>query len=219
MKPKNTKRRDANLRLFLRFLISYNDFKQAADIASYILRHKLQERCERLKGTRRHRTEMLWEALNCAMVIAYCRPFSGNDRRSGRVPDLPHRFIKRLTIKERELHHAAMDSRNTLFAHSDSEAWNLRPFFLETAPGRSMLVPLHTDTRAPVVREVVQQLHDMCIKLMDFVFEERVRLETELAKEFPRASLDDLPPSFKERLNQVRWRYLNERTAARGSGL
>lgn len=206
MKPKNTKRRDANLRLFLRLLISYNDFQQAADIASYILRHKFQEKVERLRGQRRYRIKLLWQALNCAMVIAYCRPFSGNDRRSARhIPDLPPRFLKSLTHAERELHRTAIEERNTLFAHSDSEAWNLRPHLLETSPGSKILVPLHSDARAPFLHEVVERLLDMCIKLRESVFEERMRLEKELADEFPTVVLDDvLPPKLKEKLKTIR---------------
>ena len=58
-----------------RLLISYNDFRQASQIARYILKHRLQAKVDRLRGERRYRVMLLWQALNCAMVVAYCRPF------------------------------------------------------------------------------------------------------------------------------------------------
>ncbi len=192
MKGKKSER-DAKLRLLHRLLISYNDFHQASQIASYILRHRFQDKVESLRGERRYRIKLLWQALNCAMVVSYCRPFSGNDRRSAKpIPDLPKRFLKNLTPEERELHAVAMEDRNTLLAHSDSKAWNLRPFFLETTPGRRMLVPLHSDVRAPLVHQAVEQLQAICAKLMELVFQERMQLEKELADVLPAASASEL---------------------------
>jgi len=185
MKSKKAER-EAKLRLFHRLLISYNDFQQASWIASYILEHGLQEKVQRLRGKRRYRIKLLWQALNCAMVVSYCRPFSRNDRRAAvPVPDLPRRFVRALSREEKELHAVAMQDRNTMLAHSDSDAWNLRPFFMEAAPGRKMLVPLHNDTRAPLVHEAVERLRAMCGKLMELVFEERMRLEKELEDLLP----------------------------------
>ena len=54
----------AKLKLFNRLLISYNDFHQASRIASYILKHRLQEKVARLGGTRSYRIRLLWQALN-----------------------------------------------------------------------------------------------------------------------------------------------------------
>lgn len=139
---------------------------------------------------------LLWQTLNCATVVAYCRPFSGNDRRTAnRVPDLPTRFVKILTSEERKIHTLAMQDRNTLLAHSDSDAWNMRPIFVETAPGRKVLLPLHHDVRAPLVHEVVERLNAICGKLMDLVFEERMKLEKELADMLPSVSAENLAAS------------------------
>ena len=178
--------REAKLRLLHRLLMSYQDFQQASQIASYILVHKLQEKVDRFRGRRRYRIKLLWEALNCAMVVAYCRPFEGNDRRSAkRIPDLPKRFLESFGAKEKELHFTAMEDRNTLLAHSDSNAWNLRLFFWESTSGRKVFVPLSDDVRAPLIHEEVQRLHNMCGKLMELLFEERMRLEKELGDIFP----------------------------------
>lgn len=178
--------RAAKLRLLYRLLISYNDFQQASWIASYILDHRLQDKVGRFRGKRRYRLRLLWQALNCAMVVSYCRPFSGNDRRAAvRVPDLPGRFLRALSREEREVHAVALQDRNTMLAHSDSEAWDLRPFFLEGAAGRKTLVPLHSDTRAPLVHEAVERLRASCGKLMELVFEERMRIEKEVEDLLP----------------------------------
>lgn len=177
---------EAKRRLLQRLLISYNDFKQAAWIASYILDQKLQDKVDRLRGKRRYRTKLLWEALNCAMVVSYCRPFSGNERRSAtRVPDLPGRFLRALDAEEKAVHAVAMEDRNTMLAHSDSAAWDLQPFFLENPSGRKLLVPLHNDTRAPLVLDAVSRLRTICVKLMELIMVERKQLEKELADVLP----------------------------------
>ena len=197
---KEQARKDAKFRLLHRLLMSYQDFQQASQIASYILVHKLQEKVDRLRGRRRYRIKLLWQALNCAMVVAYCRPFEGNDRRSAkRIPNLPKHFLKTFNSKEKELHAVAMQDRNTLLAHSDSDAWNLRLFFLETAPGSRMLMPLSHDVRTPLIHEAVQRLHDMCGKLMELVFEERMRLEKELGDLIPTQSVSELATKEKKR--------------------
>jgi hypothetical protein len=184
---------EAKLRVFLRLLISYNDFQQASWIASYILAHRLQEKVERLRGRRQYRIRLLWQALNSAMVVSYCRPFSANDRRSARpIPDLPKRFLRALSREERELHRVAMTDRNTMLAHSDSDAWDLRSFFMEAAPGHKILLPLHNDTRAPLVHDAVERLQGMCGKLMRLVFAERKRLEKELADFLPTLTAAEL---------------------------
>ncbi len=187
------KERDAKLRLFERLLISYNDFKQAWEIADYIAQHKLHDKVERFSGSRRRRIQLLWQALNCSMVVSYCRPFCGKTRRSARrVPDLPGRFVNALSPEERELHAVAMEDRNKLLAHSDPDAWNMRAFFLESAPGRRTLVPLSSDVRAPLVHDAVIRLRDMCGKLMELVFQERMMLEKDLADVLPVVTADDL---------------------------
>ncbi len=184
---------EGKLKQFHRLLISYNDFKRPAWIASYILDHKFQEQVDRRRGIRRYRIKLLWEALNCAMIVSYCRPFCGSDKRlSQRIPDLPKRFLRMLTKEECEVHDVAIEDRNTLLAHSDSEAWNLRTFFLETAPDRKILVPLHSDTRAPLIHEVVERLARNCCKLMELIMVERERLEKELAHLLPTVPASDL---------------------------
>src|SRR3990172_2465398 len=87
------------LRQFIRVLMSYVDFQQAAGIAGHILSGNLHERYPD--------DRFLLQGLNCAMIVAYCRPFSGNDRGAAvKIPDLPPQILLTLTPKEREIHAA-----------------------------------------------------------------------------------------------------------------
>ncbi len=189
---------DAKVKLLNRLLISYNDFHHASRIASYILEHRLHDKVERLHSRRRYRIKLLWEALNSAMIVAYCRPFSANDRRrAGTLGSLPARFLRGLSCEELDLHQTVLKDRNQVLAHSDSEAWNMKPLFLKAASGRPMLVPLHSDVRAPLVHDSVDVLQRLCGKLMDRIAEERAILEKELAEILPAVTREELEANFR----------------------
>ena len=50
------------------------------------------------------------------MIIAYARPFSGNEGSSVMLPELPERFLKLFTPEERDLHKLVMQDRNEVLA-------------------------------------------------------------------------------------------------------
>src|SRR5438034_5244238 len=132
------------LRQFNRVLMSYVDFQQAGGIAGYIVGENLHER--------HPRDRFLLQGLNCAMIVAYCRPFSGNDRGATvKVPDLPPTILQALTPEEHEIHRAVMEDRNTVLAHSDSRAWEPRPQVYRLR-GRDILVPMFNYVHAPLTR-------------------------------------------------------------------
>jgi hypothetical protein len=82
------------LRQFNRVLMSYVDFQQAEGIAHHILREKLHDRYPQDRS--------LLQGLNCAMIVAYCRPFSRNDQGAAiKIPDLPPKILQMLTAEER----------------------------------------------------------------------------------------------------------------------
>jgi hypothetical protein len=85
-----------------------------------------------------------------------------------------------------------MEDRNTLLAHSDSEAWNLQPFFVKNASDHSMLIPLHNNTRAPLIHKGVELLARNCHKFMELIMAERECLEKELANLLPTVQISDL---------------------------
>ena len=189
----------AKLRLLDRLLISYIDFHHAARIASYIIDHQLQDKVNRLHGRRRYRIRLLWEALNSAMIVAYCRPFSGNDRgRNDTVARLPRRFLKGLSAGQLEIHETAMDDRNRLLAHSDSAAWAVSPYWFKTGTAKAMLAPSHRDARAPLVHEAVVVLQSICGQLMDRIMDERTHLEEELASFLPEVYFDEVQASIRD---------------------
>jgi hypothetical protein len=171
-----------NLQLLRRIFVSYSDFQQAAAIASHILVAELHRD---YPDKDRH----ILQALNCAMIVAYARPFSGNRGSKTMLPALPERFLSGFTPDERALHKIVMKDRNEALAHSDHAAWHLRLCFMRSPGRRPMLAPLHRDTRAPLDDKHTRLFYGMAIKLMEAVFAERCILEGELA---------DLLPTFKD---------------------
>lgn len=159
---------DGKFRQFNRVLMSYVDFQQAHEIASMILEENLHEQYP-------DKSRIRLEALNASMVVAYCRPFSGNRG----VPDLPKRFLRNLTEDERKIHNVLMADRNTVIAHSDPEAWNMRPHY-QLVNGKNILIPLHHGVHRPFLREPTERIRGLSEKQMETCFSERVRLEQEL---------------------------------------
>ncbi len=82
---------EGKLQQLYRLLMSLSDFKQASLIALYILENKLHDREDHEWG------RILHEALNCAMIIAYCRPFSGRRRGDG---DAKTPYRRRRTVSD-----------------------------------------------------------------------------------------------------------------------
>jgi hypothetical protein len=173
---------EGKLRQLYRLLTSLSDFKQASLIASYILANKLHDREDHGWG------RMLHEALNCAMIIAYCRPFSGSNPK--KIPALPHGFLRILDEHEKEIHEIVMYDRNGVLAHSDSSAWDLQPE-VWNIKGHKLLVPWCNDTRAPLTRGTTETLYRMCRKLMQEVIKKRINLERELMESFDTITFSD----------------------------
>jgi len=120
------------------------------------------------------------EALNCSMIVAYCRPFSGNATRPvGGVPDLPSRLLHVLNPEERAIHDVVMQDRNKVLAHSDDEALQIEPVIWHVA-GRDMVLPIKNWGLAPLTKEATIIFRSAAEKLFVSTMEERQRLEPEL---------------------------------------
>lgn len=172
----------SKIRQFYRVLISYGDFKQAHYIATYILDEKLHE-AEDMR---------LLEALNCAMIISYCRPFSGNDRNTDRkIPDLPASFLSGISEDEKEIHEVVMSDRNTLMAHSDSSAHDLRPEVWKIK-GHKTLMPLKNDTRAPLTKEATIVFQLLAKKMLHKAIIEHKNREPEMLPYFSEIEKDQI---------------------------
>ncbi len=173
---------EAKLRQLYRLLMSLSDFKQGSLIASYILENKLHGREDHEWG------RILHEALNCAMIIAYCRPFSGSD--PNKIPPLPDGFLRILDEHEKEIHKIVMHDRNGVLAHSDSSAWDLQPE-VWNIKGHKVLVPWCNDTSAPLTRGATETFYRICRKLMREVIKKRINLEKELMESFDTITFSD----------------------------
>lgn len=179
------------IRQFKRLIMSYGDFKHARLAADYILDNKLHEQYP-------DESYVTLPALNCSMIMAYCRPFSGNDARGqSKVPDLPARFLSVLNEEERRIHEVAMTDRGKVLAHSDSDARNPEPVVMDIEGVGPHVVPLTNWGLAPLVPEAVVILRSAALKLFEAVLLERRRMEPELVPYFRRVTPETLfdPPS------------------------
>ena len=164
---------DGKMRQFKRVLMSYADFKHAKLASSYILTERLHQKYP-------EESHVILEALNCSMIVAYCRPFSGNDAGAERkVPDLPSRLSRVLNEAERAIHEVVLRDRNKVLAHSDSEALQIDPVLWHVA-GRDMVLPIKNWGLAPLTEDAAAIFHSAAAKLLMATMEERRRLEPEL---------------------------------------
>ncbi|NOS82708.1 MAG: hypothetical protein HOP32_14110 [Nitrospira sp.] len=170
------------LRLFNRILISYNDFKQANEIATLLVDGNLYRDYPR---ENRH----LVIALNMAAIVAYTRPFldSGGELAHNR---LPGRVLRQLTAEEMALHETVLEDRNTMMAHSDADANLSIPLVMDTDHG-PIVVPKNASPYAtPLLPESMQLLCTMAFKLQEHCFVLRQGLEPEVVSFLPRVRVE-----------------------------
>jgi hypothetical protein len=170
------------LRLFNRILISYNDFKQAHEIASLLIDGDLYRD---YPTKNRH----LVIALNMAAVVSYSRPFlnSGGELARSR---LPGRILRNLNAEELDLHKTVLDDRNTMMAHSDADANRTIPLVIETPRG-PMVFPKNASAYAtPLRREAMQLLGSVALKLRERCFAVRQEMEPSVISFLPRAQIE-----------------------------
>ena len=175
------------LRLFNRILISYNDFKQAHEIAELLVEGNLYRAYPR---ENRH----LVIALNMAAIVAYSRPFLNN---RGRLANsrLPDRILKGLTQEQLEVHKAVLDDRNTMMAHSDADASGAIPVVSESELG-SVVIPMGASPYArPLLESAMLVLRDLSLELQERCFRVREEMEPDVIRFLPR--VPPLPPNNK----------------------
>ncbi|WP_457653186.1 hypothetical protein [Rhodocaloribacter sp.] len=169
------------LKLFNRILISYNDFKQAHEIASLLLDGGLYQNYPR---ENRH----LVIALNMAAIVAYSRPFL--DSRGELAHNrLPGRILRNLSTEEQELHKVVLKDRNTMMAHSDADANEAIPLVMETERG-PVVIPKNTSAYAtPLLPEAMRALKELALKLQERCFSLRLEMEPAVIPFLPRAEV------------------------------
>jgi hypothetical protein len=113
--------------LYRRLYIARMDIGEAQQHAKHLLK----------KGWHHQPWERRWSvylqqaAFTTALVVAYGRAFT----KSNGWPDIPSRLIP-YDEDQKELHRRLMETRHTIYAHSDSKAFNIR--LLATGPVRSI---------------------------------------------------------------------------------
>ena len=170
------------LRLFNRILISYNDFKQAHEIASLLLVGDLYRNYPR---ENRH----LVIALNMAAVVAYSRPFlnSGSDLAHNR---LPGRVLYNLNAEELALHETVLEDRNTMMAHSDADANVAIPLVMVTDRGPEVIPKNASAFATPLSSKAMQLLSVMVLKLQEHCLALRQEMEPEVISFLPRVQAE-----------------------------
>jgi len=103
------------IKQFKRVVMSFADFKEAVDLATNLIESDLMNDQDK--------NFLILSALTTAMILAYSRPFSGNDsKNNAKIPDLGGKALRNLNDEEKKLHKWLLTQRHTLIAHSDSEA-------------------------------------------------------------------------------------------------
>ncbi|MBE4390466.1 hypothetical protein HJ029_21985 [Vibrio parahaemolyticus] len=163
---------DGLLRQFKRVAISFADLKEANDIVSYIKNNKLYADFEG--------NFLVLSALTNAMILAYCKPFSGNDSRNQiKVPDLPTTVLKVLSPDELSLHKFLIQLRNQLIAHSDSQAIEIK-FAIHTYGDFQMLQPVRNRSSRCLSPEQLDLFESMSLKLLSHAATLRKDLEPKI---------------------------------------
>ena len=103
---------------FRRLILTSIDLEQASSWGHYILENNLWDETK-------SSNKDLARGLQTAMIVAYIRPFSGNNKTEDTLhkPMLPLKNI--LTDEQWNLHKCIHKKRNTVFAHSDSDVRDL----------------------------------------------------------------------------------------------
>jgi len=163
---------DGRIRQFKRIAMSFADFKDAFEMSKHIIECDLHSDFEKNK--------LILSSLNCSMIIAYCRPFSGNDTRNSiKIADLSLNSLSGLSSVERKMHDYVINERNTLLAHSDSQAVDLK-FVINEYGTIKKLQPIRNWSLAPLTLANVKIFNAMASKLLSYVATKRKDLEPEI---------------------------------------
>jgi hypothetical protein len=169
------------LRLFKRLLLSYNDFKQAHEVAIELLEGGHYDNYE-------HNRTLL-HALNLTVIIAYSRPFKVS-RGQLALKSLPLEILSNFDHEQMDIHQQVLCDRDTMMAHSDSDANNALPQVL-SRKGKKILIPINTSPYAiPLLREAMEKLANMAFLLQEKVFEMRMDIQPRIIDKLPAVQID-----------------------------
>ncbi len=169
-------------RLFNRLLLSYNDFKQAYEVASELLENSYYD------DYPQNRT--LVHALNLTVFVAYSRPFKVS-RGQRALKSLPEEVLSDFDQEQMQIHQQVLSDRDTMMAHSDADANNVLPQVLDLGH-KKILVPINTSPYAtPLLREAMEKLAAMSYCLQEKVFDMRMEIEHRVINKLPVKRVED----------------------------
>jgi len=166
------KRTEYDKKLFKRLIISERDLDHASRFADLILQRNLHA-CTDEESRYLHR------GLNLALIVAYCRPFSGNKGNNDTAGDLPGRYLRELSDQEQALHSHVLDLRNRDHAHSDPAGHTVQVSVADLGGG-PVASAIGRNAYVPLPREDTERLRSMITKLMAHILEEHVRIQQSL---------------------------------------
>jgi hypothetical protein len=159
--------------LLKRLVLSYWDFDQAKQFAQQILIRDWQNDSDEVWS-------IIHRALNTALLVAYARPFTHNDKgKQGKVCSLPEKIIKVFDSDEKKLHQKIVGRsglRNSVYAHSDSEPHDLK-ISIHNIGGIPLAIPLKGDPFTPLPKTQVANLDQMIDKLTAWILKEKIRIQ------------------------------------------
>ena len=159
-------------RKFRRWTLSAIDLKQAQTWISYLLDKDLyleEEDEEKVVG----------RGLQTAAIVAYYRPFSGNWETSDTTAALGEEFLNTYNSKEKSLHQRIRRLRNQIYAHTDSEARDLKINVREIKDVPFAWASTHNPF--PVMdKEVLERFLSMVEKLRAGVADKRIEVQDDL---------------------------------------
>lgn len=167
---------EEEFRLFNRLLLSYNDFKQAHEVASELLENGYYDDYPQNRA--------LVHALNLTVIIAYSRPFKAS-RGQLALKYLPEEVLSGFDKEQMEIHQQVLCDRDTMMAHSDSDANNVIPQ-VQDLGNRKILIPMNASPYArPLLREAMDKLVVMAYELQEKVFKMRMEIEPKIIDKLP----------------------------------
>lgn len=169
-------RMDNQKELLKRLVLSYWDFDQAKQFAQHLLMRDWQDDSDEVD-------KVIHRALNTALLIAYSRPFTHNDRgKSGKVCSLPDKIIRVFESDETALHKKIVGRsglRNSVYAHTDSEPHELK-IRIGDLGGMPFAFPTKHDPFEPLPKAKVEMLSKMIEKLLSRILEEKMKIQSAL---------------------------------------
>jgi hypothetical protein len=162
-------RTDNERKLFKRLIISQGDLDHAGWFADFILQRNLHASSD-------EESRYLHRGLNLALIVAYCRPFSGNTASDDTIGDLPGSYIREFSSEERALHAQILTLRNRDHAHSDPRGHEVQ-VSIDELLGDPVASAVSRNAYVPLPREDTQRLRMMIAKLLGRVVEEHVRIQ------------------------------------------